>query len=206
MEALSLSRLDSLLILCSVVTSLSHLWILIVDLTTRDSAAGIGLATNRTALWLGFAYSLGTSIWITYFTSRKTYFPRWDSGNSHHPPMHDQSNTTGYEKAHYLAWLLICTAATLTLELDLLWALAKALRAFWALSRVDPSLTTLSTLVSTTVFLYCAIPTLLAFGGAAVLPLLPHGRLVSYGREAKDESVGKLVRLPEDPGNKKKAD
>ncbi len=51
MEALSLSRLDSLLILCSVVTSLSHLWILIVDLTTRDSAAGIGLATNRTALW-----------------------------------------------------------------------------------------------------------------------------------------------------------
>ncbi len=206
METLSLSRLDSLLVLCSVVTLLSHLWMLIVDLTTGDSAAGIGLATNRTPLWLGLVYSLGISIWITYFTSRKTYFPRWDAGNSHHLPMHDQSNTFGYEKAHFLAWLLICAAATLTLELDLLWALAKALLAIWAFSRIDPSLTTLSTLVSATVFLYCAIPTLLAFLGAAVFALLPHGRLLSYGREAKDESVGKLVRLPKDPGNKKKVD
>jgi len=47
-----------------------------------------------------------------------------------------------------------------------------------------------------TVFLYCAIPTLLVFGGAAAFVLLPHGRVVSYRREAETESVGELMRLP----------
>lgn len=92
METLSLSRLDSLLIICSSIILLSHLWILIVDFKTQDSAGAIGWASDRIALWLGLAYTLGTLVWITYCTSRKTYFPRWDSGNSRYLPMHDQSN------------------------------------------------------------------------------------------------------------------
>lgn len=192
--------------LCSVLSLLSHLWILIVGSTTQDSAAGTASATNRTILWPGLVYSLGIPTWIDCFTSKTNFFPPCDTCDSHHPAMDNQSKAAGHQKAHYLAWLFICAAATLTLELDLLWALAKALRAFWAFSRVDPSRTTVPILVSTTVFLYCAIPTLLVFGGAATFALLPHGRLVSYRQKSESESVGKPVRLPEDQGNKKKAD
>ena len=133
METFSPTAWDLVFILFSAFTCISHLSFLVAILINRSNWQSLNLFPDWAVLGLGTVFALSSLIWTACYTDAEDYSTMpttYDEQISIPDETHSKSSSDAGE-VHYVAWLLVCINAFLTLESDLICLLVQWSKLLW---------------------------------------------------------------------------
>lgn len=182
--------------LVSAYTTISHFLFLFQGPAHGVDGILSRLTTGWTTLAFGSVFALASLMWIAYYTSADDYRDRLHNGSKTESILskgrHDSDDDAG--EVRWVARLLVCIFALLTLETDLAYLYVQWLRLMWSIIMGARDGSLWMSLVCAATFAVSVVGISIFAGNTAWFFLASLSHVVGIGEEAGFESLKRSFR------------